>query len=460
LTFTHSLYSPEIAREPTWQAVVENGDSPQVKTSRKDPKYVTHGIHAYKGKFYPQLAKSLFNLAGLMPKQSVLDPFCGSGTVLLEAYLNGLKGIGSDLNPLAVKIARAKTQILEVDPYLCDRMFARMQERLASMESSERWLTVFPTGLHAELLSWFPRPVVCKLGWLINEISTVPDHRVREFLEVLVSSIVRDISQQEPSDLRIRRREQAIVDASVREKFAARLSEQRKRLKHFAERANRAPVQFVPGQIIEGDCRDPHLYADKKVSAGTVDAIVTSPPYATALPYIDTDRLSLLLLFGLAAKKSIKIEEALTGSRDIVKKTRDELEAKIDAADYGVISSPTAQTIIARVRAGNRGDDAGFRRKNLASLLYRYFTDMAVVLRNLDRLLAPGAPAFFVIGDNKTEAGGTVVPITSSVALQEIGTAIGWKLVDVLPITVTTENRVHSKNSITDNDVIFFRKSD
>lgn len=67
LTFTHGFAAPDVSREATWQAILENGDASTVRSQRKDPKYATHGIHAYKGKFYPQLAKSLFSLAGLRP---------------------------------------------------------------------------------------------------------------------------------------------------------------------------------------------------------------------------------------------------------------------------------------------------------------------------------------------------------------------------------------------------------
>ena len=75
LTFTHGFSAPEISREQTWQAIIENGDAFAVRSQRKDPKYATHGIHAYKGKFYPQLAKSLFSLAELRPGARILDPF-------------------------------------------------------------------------------------------------------------------------------------------------------------------------------------------------------------------------------------------------------------------------------------------------------------------------------------------------------------------------------------------------
>ena len=246
LTFTHGFAASDVSREATWQAILENGDALSVRSQRKDPKYATHGIHAYKGKFYPQLAKSLFSLAGLRPGARVLDPFCGSGTVLLESYLNGFQAFGIDLNVLAVKVARVKTQILNVDPYLRDRFLGRFEGRLEGMEASSKWHSVFSERAKEELLSWFPRPVLAKLGWLLHTIGQVSEPRIREFLEVITSSIVRDVSQQEPRDLRIRRRAEPLSDAPVYELFKHRLHEQRIRLQHFSKRSKYAPVSFRP----------------------------------------------------------------------------------------------------------------------------------------------------------------------------------------------------------------------
>ena len=114
LTFTRDFVvgSGNSEAQATWQRVLENGDADPTK--RKDPKYVTHGLHAFKGKFYPQLVKSLLNSSGVPVEGSVLDPYCGSGTTLLEGMLNGFRTYGCDFNPLAAKIAHAKTGVLAV----------------------------------------------------------------------------------------------------------------------------------------------------------------------------------------------------------------------------------------------------------------------------------------------------------------------------------------------------------
>ena len=63
--------------------------------------YLTHGLHSYKGKFFPQIVRALINYADLAPGSSVMDPFVGSGTTTLEAQLMAHHGHGIDKNPLA-----------------------------------------------------------------------------------------------------------------------------------------------------------------------------------------------------------------------------------------------------------------------------------------------------------------------------------------------------------------------
>ncbi len=168
---------------------------------------------------------------------------------------------------------------------------SRLETRLETMDASDHWLDVFTEVAIQELQSWFPKLVLAKLGCLLHSIGEVSEPRVREFLEVIVSSIVRDVSQQNPRDLRIRRRQEPLTDAPVLELFKERLRSMRIRLQHFSERLKYAPTAFHPATAIHGDCSVPSVFEENGIGRCSIDAIITSPPYATALPYIDTDRL-------------------------------------------------------------------------------------------------------------------------------------------------------------------------
>jgi SAM-dependent methyltransferase len=76
--------------------------------------YATHGLFPYRGKFHPQMIKGLINAMGLKPGDTVLDPMMGSGTLLIEARLMGIKSIGIDASPFCRFMAQVKLDALTV----------------------------------------------------------------------------------------------------------------------------------------------------------------------------------------------------------------------------------------------------------------------------------------------------------------------------------------------------------
>jgi hypothetical protein len=94
----------------------------------------------------------------------------------------------------------------------------------------------------------------------------------------------------------------------------------------------------------------------------------------------------------------------------------------------------------------------------MASLLYRYFLDMQKVMVNLHRLLKANGQTFLVIGDNTTEAGGKSVRIETTEILKEYASNIGWKLNEEFPVSVTKDAYKHTKNAITENTILWFKK--
>lgn len=457
LVFTHAI-GLNGSTEKTWQAVIENGLTSQ-PSARKDPKYVTHGLHPYKGKFYPQLAKALINISGIELGDSILDPFCGSGTTLLEGYLNGYKTYGSDLNPLAAKIAKAKTGILEINPDVFRETVGTLLDKI---ESAPTRFTIqrdeFNTTCVDEVERWFPAPVINKLNWLLKSMRGLSDGIILDFLEVVLSSIIRQVSQQDLNDLRIRRRKEPLEDADVLKLFVDALEIQYKRIEKFWSIRGYAPVKFFPSKAIEGDTRLPQTFENLGISKEKIDLVLTSPPYATALPYIDTDRLSLLVLFGLDSSDRRPVEQNLIGSREIVNGNKKILESQILNANIDLPDSLMTylQDIYKRVSIS----DAGFRRKNMPALLLRFFWDMSSVIKNCHECLHPNGQAMIVIGDNRMKFSDEEeferIPTTDFV--QQIAQYNSFETVERIDISVTTENLVHIKNAITENVVLWLKK--
>jgi len=392
-------------------------------------------------------------LCGLPSGASVFDPFCGSGTTLLEGYLNGYRSFGCDMNPLAAKIAKAKVGILDVNPDVVREAVGTLVSRIEeapTRPADQR--DQFHADCLAEASNWFPEPVISKLNWLLAAIRSVSGGVIRDFLEVVLSSIIREVSQQDPTDLRIRRRKTPIGDADVFQLYMDALDTQYARIERFWTVRGYSPDKFQPCRVVEGDSRNSATLDRLGLQRNSVDLVLTSPPYATALPYIDTDRLSLLLLFGMDSSARRPVEQTLVGSREIAPKDRRHLEDAIGDRGTGLPESVCEYLLELHQRVSNA--DVGFRRKNMPSLLKRFFQDMAVVLKNCCKVLRPGGETMIVIGDNRMRVDDDYERISTTDFVEAIAVSCGLRLLERIDISVTTENLVHMKNAITENVVL------
>lgn len=437
--------------ESTFQRHVEGIPGPGSR--RKNSTYFAHGIHRYKGKFYPQLAKSLLNLSGIEPGRAlVLDPFGGSGTVALEAVVNGFDAVSLDCNPVATAIARAKVCLATADLGAIRNDLSRLRATvLAAPSAGAPVHSQLSPEVGDELKRWFPKPVLAKLDWLLGTIRRVPRSDTTAVLEVLVSDLVREVSQQEPKDLRIRRRSTPIADAPVYELFLDRLAALETRLASFQRDVEPERPSAGAALIVQGDSSDPKTFdvlADR-----AIDAVISSPPYAAALPYVDTDRLSLAAVFGYSAPARRPLERTMIGSREIGGRDRAAFESILDTRCEALPLSTTS--FLADYRDAVAADStAGFRRRQAPAVLLRYFLAMHDVLTNVAAHLARGANCWLVLGDSRSTIGGQSWTIPTVDEVASIAQRCGLHLRDRLPITVTREDVLHSRHAITRNEIL------
>jgi DNA modification methylase len=80
--------------------------------------YLTHGFDAYPAKMIPHMARFLIEKVS-EPGQTILDPFCGSGAVLIESAISDRNAIGIDFNPVAIALAKAKSTTCDTEILRC-----------------------------------------------------------------------------------------------------------------------------------------------------------------------------------------------------------------------------------------------------------------------------------------------------------------------------------------------------
>ena len=321
-----------ITDQTRWEASAKNKEYNNQNVNRQSTRYSLHCLHEYKGRFNPQIVRAIGNIMQLDRDAFVLDPFCGSGTVLLESAHIGWNAVGLDLNPLAVMIANAKVQLFRLGT---DKFHQYTQTFLNEIESLVNWVGSCEVPftarqkLHLQkvgeshslpsreyLEKWFPQDVLLQLQVILCLIERLSYTCIKPALQVCLSNIVREVSFQSPLDLRIRRRKDPRENYPALPLFRQEVNNIRKTLRNLVS----------IGKLASGDTHQVAFCQDSRFrnafvrginDSGLFDGVITSPPYANALPYIDTQRLSLVLLGLIDAKEIMAVDRTLIGSREI-----------------------------------------------------------------------------------------------------------------------------------------------
>ena len=392
-------------------------------------RYGPHGIHEYRGKFFPQLVKALVNSAGLPEGATVLDPMCGSGTTICEARTMGMKSIGVDLNPLSVEISQLKAGLLSITPEQLQSGLKQLQSELKQDRAPDLERLWSKRDLDY-LLRWFNPKALDEIAVIRTVISAIENPTVRKMAEIGLSNILRSVSWQSDTDLRVRKKVTGYAEGAASQTFIEEITHQQEKLFPYLsllQDAGHRPHY----EVIVGDAR--HLDSLLPTYVGACDAIVTSPPYATALPYIDTDRLSLIVLGLLPRQEHRNREFQLIGNREVTEAQRQKLWATYQARK-GELPNDVCQ-LIDRIAKSNHNSNVGFRKRNLPALLAKYFLDMADAFYSAHQMMRPGAYAFYVVGNNSTTINGNQrIEIPTNEFLWQIGKRVGWigeQLVDM-----------------------------
>lgn len=472
LTYFSQVVTPQGERIIPLQALLEESDR-NGRTNgarrRQHTRYSAHGIHEYRGKFNPQVVRSVCNMVGLRAGSRLWDPFCGSGTVLLEAFHGRMSALGTDRNPLGVLIANAKIAALSATPKALkenvERFASTLRERGDVLEDenvTERqieqvvgrgWTKRIPS--HEYLGGWIARPVLAQLVLALDLVDAKVPRALQGLFRVFVSEIVRAVSWQDPGDLRIRRRKDAFSNYPATSRIAEHATEQVRRIT-AAKECLRASGSWV--RAVEGDSQDTTSLgssARRYLEAG-VDLVVTSPPYATALPYIDTQRLSLALL-GLSTPQRIRtLEFEILGSREIATGVRRATETRL-RSNSDKLPDRVAELCGTLLGAVSLSD--GFRRINTPSLVYRYFAGMKRCVENAARALRRGGSLVLLVGPSRSTLGGRTYAIDTPKMLADIGEASGLKLVESIPLQAYHRYSLHRHNSIREESLVILRKT-
>jgi len=448
-------------------AVLGDDAGTRKQSKKQQTRYSAHGLHEYKGKFNPQIVRAIGNLLGVERGNFVIDPFCGSGTALVEASFLGWNALGLDVNPLAVLIANSKLLAVKTPPAQLLKITEKLQRRITrivglesksspSLREIEKvvgkgCLNLLP---HVEYLrQWFPVAVLGQVAGALQAIDAIVPRKLRPIYYVLLSDVLRDVSWQNPDDLRIRRRED---ERSNYPAISLLLESMRSKIELVARTANVGITRTTRQTAVHGDSAVDLARIVESSSKKRVDFAITSPPYATALPYIDTQRLSLVLLNLVEPRNIMRTEQSLIGAREITARERVEWEKRLDE-NYDNIPRDLWRLCRRLLKAAGQNGN-GFRRRNTPSLMYRYFTQMRHVFGNMSGLMRRGGKFALVVGQNATNLGGKDFLIDTPTHLCRVAEENNYRVIEDIRLDTYQRYGLHQKNAIKTEKLIILSR--
>lgn len=236
--------------------------------------YLSHKFHPYPARFIPQIPLTFIRLF-TKEGETVLDPMCGCGTTLVEAFLNNRNSIGNDLNPLAILISKVKTTLIPADRFkYLESKFNRVKRYLdLDYGKVEERAKNLPNRTVSKI---FNKAVIGKLEAIREMILELRDEGYQDLYDlarVALSSTIWSLVENGN-----------FLD--IENNFIKKIQMMRKELSEMA-RIIKIPPKVT---LIEGDARK------LQVADNSVDLIVTSPPYVNALDYYRVHMYNMLWL--------------------------------------------------------------------------------------------------------------------------------------------------------------------
>lgn len=310
---------------------------------KEDTKTYTHCFHGYPAMMIPQVAGRLIEKYGAKSKL-IFDPYCGTGTSLVEANLRNINAIGTDLNPLARLIAKTKTTPLNIktlDLYLRDFNDTLFGFRFGIRPNITNRIPDFQN-----INYWFSKDVQLQLSIIKEYTENIDDAAIQNFFKVAFSETVRESSWTMNSEFKLLRMSPKQIEKFNPDVFGImefKLSRNRNGLVSYLKAKNNTKattkvysfntVKCIPQEILPED---------------SVDLVVTSPPYGDSRTTVAYGQFSRLANQWLDVEDASNVDKELMGGKraqnshhfdiDILDETIEKIENQDEKRSKDVIA--------------------------------------------------------------------------------------------------------------------------
>lgn len=383
-----------------------------------DTKEYTHGLHNYPAVMVCPISRNIISLVrGIQPVNALLDPFAGSGTVVVEGMLNGVPRVaGNDINPLALLLTKVKSTPLDcnklkkeaaavkksivetieknkahldaVDDYIAKELGLDISGKKGWGDSAPQYLKQFCSEKGMDIAIpefknigyWFRPRVILELAIEKAAIENVKDKDIRDFIFVAMSESIRLVSNRRNGEFKMFRMPAPKVLTFRPEVYAE--------FEKILDRNIEKMKDFVAKLKENGSMPNVSIYRNsactlEDVPNDTYDLIVTSPPYGdsrTTVAYGEYSRLSLqwINLDNLSEKEIMGVDKSLMGG----KKYRNGFELDL--------KSDTLRAALDKIK------DEDLER---AGDVYSFYEDLDAAIKSSAEKTKKGGYHFWVVGN-------------------------------------------------------------
>jgi DNA modification methylase len=412
---------------------LKNGDANKLSLEDRP----AHDWFRFVLSYPPHLVRDYLERFGVKKNQRVLDPFCGTGTTVVECKKCGIESVGVEANPVAHFASQVKLDWSPMSSALLKHASGIAEEAWEILDSEgieddpiEAEQPLFSAGCCAtrakarQLRSIAPENMKLLLS---HSISPLPLHKTLLLIEQLECSKSSSFNRHETLALA-----KAIVFSISNLHFGPEVG--------VAKPKKDAPVisswlngirimaddlkvlrslNGVPSMVHHADSRQIAQVIEPK----SIDAVITSPPYPNEKDYTRTTRLESILL------GFVKNKDELRALKKGLVRSNTRSVYKEDADDHWVAENSKIQKIARDIEARRieMGKTSGFERM-YHRVTKLYFGGMARHFADLRAVLKPGARLAYVVGD---QASYLRIMIRTGELLAEIAKTLGYDVVGI-----------------------------
>lgn len=343
-----------------------------------------HKWYRYTAGFSASWVNQLIRQEKSNGRKRIIDPFAGSGTVLLESEFEGVESFGIEAHPYVYKIAKAKLDW----NYPADKFKSEALKLLRKAKTKNITKTEFPKLI----ASCYPIDIIQKLEALKQAwLETEQEEEIKNFNWFIITSILRTTSPVGTAQwqyIQPNKTKSKVIDVFVA--YEIKVNEMYLDMRRMQNRIS----NVVDSKILNEDARN-----IQSIPEGWGDLVVTSPPYANNYDYADATRLEMTFwgdINGWADLQDNVRKHLVRACTQHVSKLADEVESIIESPLLKSIQNELRvvyETLkVERLKHGGK--------KNYHFMIAAYFNDLAKVFHSLKRVTGDNALMCFVIGDS------------------------------------------------------------